>query len=181
MKNLALIVLMLTSPFAGKLIAQPHETGNKEKMKIFSGWVGHWKGEGTIQMGPGEPQKSTVDEHIESKLDGMVLLMEGVGKGLDAATQKEKVVHHALALLSFDQQSNTYKLRTYLNDGKSTEAWFNVVGENNYQWGFDVPQAKVRYNITIDPSKKTWHETGEYSANGSDWRKFLEMNLTKVD
>ena len=180
MKNLLLIFFMVAGVLTGRLLAQGHEMGNKEKMKVFAHWVGHWKGEGTMQMGPGDPKKSTVDERIESKLDGTILVVEGVGKSTDPATQKELVVHHAFAVLSYDQQSGNYKFRTYLNDGRSTDAWLKIVDQNKYQWGFDSPRGKVRYNISIDPVKNTWNEMGEYSQDGNNWMKFFEMNLARV-
>ncbi len=181
MKNLLIIVFMLAGTFTGRLLAQAQEMGNKEKMLAFKGWEGHWKGEGSMQMGPGEPKKTIVDERIESKLDGIILLIEGVGKATDPATKKESIVHHALAVLSFDQVTDKYRFRTYLNDGRSADAWLTVISENKYQWGFDTPRGKTRYNIVIDPSKNTWNEIGEYSSDGTTWMNFFEMNLVKVD
>jgi hypothetical protein len=90
-------------------------------------------------------------------------------------------VHHAFGVLSFDQATNQYKFKTYLKDGRGTDAWFNVTGESTYQWGFDSPRGKMRYSIIIDPLKKTWVETGEFSAEGTNWMKFFEMNLRKVE
>lgn len=180
MKNLLLIVFMVAGILTGRLLAQGHEPGNKEKMKVFADWAGHWKGEGSIESGPGEAKKSTVDERIEWKLDGTVLIVEGIGKSLDA-NQKEVVVHHAFAVLSYDQQSSDYKFRTHLIDGRSTDAWLKVTGQNTYQWGFETPRGKIRYNILLDPGKKTWNETGEYSQDGNSWTQFFEMNLVKVD
>jgi hypothetical protein len=179
MKNVIAVLIVLTGMFTGKLLAQ--EMGDKEKMKAFESWAGHWQGEGSIQMGPGEPRKSTVDERIEYKLDGMVVLIEGIGKAIDDATKKETIVHHALAVLSYDKISSQYKFKTYLKDGRSTNAWINVTAENNYQWGFDTPQGKIRYTIVMDPVKRTWNEIGQFSADGTNWQKFFEMNLKKVD
>jgi hypothetical protein len=150
-------------------------------MKVFADWAGHWKGEGSMQSRSGEFQKSSVEERIEWKLDSMVLLVEGIGKSLDESTKKEMVVHHALAVLSFDQHSGDYKFRSYLKDGRSTDAWLKVLEANKYQWGFETPGGKIRYNILMDPAKKTWHETGEFSQDGNNWREFFEMHLTKVD
>lgn len=181
MKNLFIIVFMFAGVLAGRLLAQGQEMGDKEKMEVFADWIGHWKGESTIQMGPGEPHKSTVDERIEFKLNGMVLMMQGVGKTADTATQKESIVHQALGILSYDQQSSEYKFRTWLGDGRATEAWFKNLTDNKYQWGFETPRGQVRYNISLDPEKKTWYENGEFSSDGSNWHKFLEMNLVKVD
>ena len=163
------------------LFAQP-QLDNKEKMKVFEGWAGRWKGEGWMQMGPGEPKKSTVDETIEPKLDGTIYLVEGIGKAINPQNNQEMVVHHALAVLSWDNSTKEYKFRSHLNDGRSTDAWLKPTGENKFQWGFDIPnRGKTRYSITLDPAKKTWNEIGEYSADGSTWSKFFEMNLTKVD
>ena len=157
---------------------KPGETGDKSKMEIFKIWEGKWKGEGTIQQGPGAAKKSNVEETIELKLDGMILVVEGIGKALEGTEQK--IVHHAFAVLSYDQNTSSYKFRSYLKDGRSTEAWFKPVGENTYQWGFDVPNGKIRYNISIDAAKKTWTEAGEFSSDGNTWHKFFEMNLQKV-
>jgi hypothetical protein len=182
MKNLFIILTAFTGLWCSTLIAQPSEAVGKEKMKVFSAWVGRWQGEGSMQMGPGEPKKSTVDERIELKLNGTVLLVEGVGKAIDPATKEENVVHHALAVLSYDQMSKQYKFRTYLKDGRSTDAWFAVTGENKFQWGFDIPNGgKTKYSITLDSTTKTWNEIGEFSRDGNTWSKFFEMNLKKTE
>jgi len=155
-------------------------TGN-EKIAMLTPWIGHWKGESFTRMGPGEPKRSTVDERIESRLEGAVLLIEGIGKSVDPTTKQETIVHHAMAILSYDQTSQQYTFRSYLNNGRSTDAWFNVLSPTQYQWGFDHQQGKNRYMITIDPDKKTWTETGEFSPDGKTWHKYIDMTLTKTE
>jgi hypothetical protein len=179
MKNVIIIAIVFMGLLTEKALAQ--EMGDKEKMKVFTSWTGRWQGEGSMQMGPGEPKKSSIDERIEFKLDGMILQVEGIGKTIDPATKQESVVHHAFAILSFDKGTSQYKFRTYLKDGRSTQAWFNVVSDNNYQWGFDTPQGKIRYTIVMNPPAKTWSEIGEFSADGTTWRKFFDMNLKKTE
>ena len=175
MKHVFILIALFLGTTTGRLAAQ--ELGNKEKMKIFAAWEGHWQGEGSMQMGPGEPKKSKVDEHIIYKLDGMVLLVEGVGKTTDGT-----IVHQALGVISFDQNSNEYKFKTYLRDGKAADAWLTPMAENKFQWGLDIPgRGKIRYSINIDPVKKTWNEIGEFSQDGNTWMKFFEMNLTKAE
>jgi hypothetical protein len=181
MKNVMYLLLLFVVVLINKSAAQT-ESITKEKMKVFANWAGRWQGEGSMQMGPGEPRKSNVDEKIESKLDGTVYLVEGVGKAINPETKQEMVVHHALALLSYDNASGQYKFRTHLKDGRSSDSWFNVTGENAFQWGFDVPtRGKTRYTILIDPKAKTWNEIGEFSADGKIWNKFFEMNLKKTE
>jgi hypothetical protein len=180
MKQSILLGAILMGTVTTTLLAQPSERVAKEKMQQFAHWVGHWQGEGSMQMGPGPAKKTTVDETLEFKLDGTVLLVEGIGKASDPQTEQASVVHHALAILSFDQTTNEYKFNTYLKDGRSTQAWMNVISENNYQWGFDAPNGKIRYTITINSSKDKWNEVGEFSNDkGSSWMKFFEMNLKK--
>jgi hypothetical protein len=182
MKNIFFLCLIIAGITSNPLLAQPSETVAKEKMKPFTHWIGRWQGEGSMQMGPGQPKKSTVDEHIVFKLDGAVLLVEGIGKSIEAQPNDGKVVHHALAVLSFDQTTSQYKFNSYLKDGRSTQAWFNIIGENNYEWGFDAPTGKIKYRITIDPATKTWNEIGQFSNDqGSTWMKFFEMNLKRLE
>jgi hypothetical protein len=182
MKNFLVLVIavLLHVLIVEELVAQ--ETGDKEKMKVFDAWIGRWQGESSMQMGPGEPRKATMDETIQSKLDGMILVVEGIGKAPHTQTKEDIVVHHAFAILSYDKASGQYKFKTYLKDGRSADAWLTVSGANTFAWGFDIPgRGKMRYTITLDPGKKTWHETGEFSADGTQWNKFFEMNLKKVD
>lgn len=184
MKNVIFIAVALFGlNVSGALAQAPSpEATVKEKMKPLMAWVGHWKGEGSMQMGPGDPKKSSVDERIESKLDGTLLLIEGIGKATDPSTNQEAVVHHAFATLTYDANSNQYKFRTHLKDGKMSDAWFKQIGENNFQWGLDTPQGgKIRYTIYLNPAAGTWEETGEYSKDGATWMKFFSMNLKKIE
>jgi hypothetical protein len=174
MKNLILLLACWLGLHASTL-AQP-ENLIKEKMNVFSPWVGTWKGESWMQRGPGAAGKSTVHENIEFKLNNSLLVIEGIGKALDE-TGIEKTVHHAYGVLSFDPVTNGYKFKTYLADGRSTDAWFTVTGENQYQWGFDTPQGKIKYSIALAENK--WKETGEFSRDGYQWMKFFEMNLIR--
>jgi hypothetical protein len=176
-----LFIIAIVAGSWGSANAQQPTASSKEKMTPLSAWVGRWQGEGSMMTPSGETRKSSVDEKIEAKLDNTLIVMEGIGKMTDPSTSKETIVHHAFGILSFDPYTNQYKLKTYLKDGKSAEAWFNVLGENNYQWGFDNPMGKTRYTIALDPGKKSWYEFGEFSKDGTTWKKFFEMSLTKVD
>jgi hypothetical protein len=182
MKLLSLIIVLFAYLSADIAFAQaPANTGeHKKKLEIFSNWIGQWKGQGTIQRGPNNSSSSDVTEDIEMKLDGSLVVMEGIGKKLDEQTKSEKIVHHAFGILSYDTNAGKYRLKTYLAEGMTADAWFNVMGDNKYQWGFDVPQGKIRYTITIDPVAKTWQEIGEFSSDEKTWYKTFEMNLKKV-
>src|ERR1043166_2462295 len=60
---------------------QSSKDAQRREMKKLDWWVGHWKGSGWIQMGPQGRQDFSQTEKIEAKLDGLVLVVGGVGKG----------------------------------------------------------------------------------------------------
>lgn len=176
--TVTLLVLLMT----GTISMAQDGTAHLDKMKIFEGWSGRWEGEGWMQMGPGEARKATVVEQITPKLGGLVYLVEGLGTIPEGTPGAGEKVHEAVALLSWDPASSRYRFRTHVMSGHSSDAWFTVVGQDKFQWGFDIPHyGKMRYTITIDTAKGTWHEIGEISRDGSTWNKTFEMNLKKVN
>ena len=68
----------------------------REAMKPFLPAVGKWRGEGWMQMGPGEPQRTVSEERVESRLEGLVLVIEGLHHARNADGSAGRVVHNAL-------------------------------------------------------------------------------------
>ena len=163
-------------------VAQPTDPNNSTThithMEIFIPWQGQWKGEGLMNRN-GQQQKFHIEEHIAMKLGGSIVTVEGIGR--ETPGENGKIVHHAYGVLNYEASTNSYNFRSYLADGKSTNAWFIVSDKSKYQWGFDVPSGKIRYTIVVDAASGTWNETGEYSGDGNKWFQFLTMSLTKVD
>jgi len=167
-----MIVLGLTLAFAPALFAA-------DEMRKLDFLLGDWKGEASIQMGPGKPQPALQTERVQSKLGGKALLVEGLGKRkLEDGTAGE-VVHEALALLSWDEATKKYRFDAWTERAGYVEAWLEVA-DNKAVWGFDTPQGgKIRYTIALN-EKGQWHEAGEFSRDGTSWLPFFEMTLTKV-
>lgn len=171
------VTTVLVCGFISNMLAQPNPAVAVEKMKAFSALSGNWKGEG-IYKSPQGSSKSNVTEKISFKLDNTALMLEGMGV-VSRPGKPDSVVHNALGLIHYDQINSKYTFRSYLADGRSTDAWINVTGVNQFQWGFDVPQGKIRYTIKIDLDKKTWYEFGEFSRDGNQYFQFFEMTLVK--
>lgn len=181
MKNLIISVVFVCTHIGtvdGQTPATPVKSASATQMKIFEPWQGHWKGAGTMNRN-GQQQTFQIDEHITMKLDGTILTVEGIGKDTQGADAR--IIHHAFGVLNFDEAGKDYSFRSYLADGKSTTAWFDVIDDSNFQWGFDVPSGKVKYSIAIDSKAGTWDEIGEYSGDGNQWFQFLKMHLTRVE
>lgn len=171
MKHITPVALIVVLTFYSPANCQT-PGASKEQMKKLAIWTGRWAGTSTSQM-QGKTETGTVEEAIEWKVDGHALLINGLGKNKEG-----KIVHEALGVLSFDSNDNKYHLRTWLKDGRNADAWFQVLAENSFQWGFDVPTGKIRYNIQL--TQTTWVESGEYSSDGAQWFPFFQMQLTRL-
>lgn len=164
----SLLFFMILMSFSLISIAQAPDYSEAvgEKMSPFTSWLGKWVGVGTMQTQQG-PSSTTVEEIIEMKLGGTAILINGLGK-VNANTENERVVHNALGILSYNIQEQRYTFHSWLGTGVSSEAWFEIVDTNRYQWGLDTPQQKIRYTITLDASKGT---------PGVKWENFHAMDL----
>lgn len=151
----------------------------KEQMKKLEVFAGKWQGEASIRMGPGPEQTINQQEDVQFRIDSTVLVIEGLGtRGPD-----NTVVFNALAVINFNAGAKGYSFRSFLKDGRSADAYFNILEDRKFEWGFDTPgnSGKVRYTITFDDPARTWHEVGEFSADGSTWMKFMEMRLNRIN
>jgi len=177
MNRLALAVLVLS---AAPAAAQQPGAANREAMKKLDYLAGKWKGDATVTTGPKDTKVVKQTEDVQFKLDGVVLLVEGTGRGKLPGKDEEGVVFNALAVISYDAQAKKYKLKAYRLEGQSVDADLTLT-DKGFAWGFKEPQRgiEVRYTMTLTP-KGEWYETGEYSADGKTWTKFIEMTLTRV-
>jgi hypothetical protein len=177
MYRLAPCVVILSAAVA---TAQPPAGPHKAEMKKLDFLAGKWKGEATLTAGPMDTKTLTQTEDVQYKLDGTVLLVEGVGRGKLPGRDEEAVLFNALAVISYDPAAKTYKIRAYRMEGQSVDADLKLT-EKGFVWGFKEPRrgVEVRYTMTITP-KGEWLEVGEYTLDGKAWTKFIEMTLTRV-
>ncbi len=137
--------------------------------------VGSWKGDAVMTMGPGATEEVAQTEVVESRLDGLLLVVEGIGT---SKRPSQAVVHHAVAMISYDAAAKQYRVVAYRQDGQSIVATAKFLDDGAFQWGFDMPGRSIRY--TIADAKGDWHEIGEFSADGKTWTQFLELQLKRT-
>jgi hypothetical protein len=54
-----------------------------------------------------------------------------------------------------------------------------VVGDNLFQWTLQTPSTTIRYTLRF--TAKTWHEIGEFSADGGQtWQQNFQMDLYRL-
>jgi hypothetical protein len=145
----------------------------KEAISKLDKSVGTWRGSGWMMLGPSQRAEFDQTESIEKKLDGTLLLIEGNGRDKQ---DPSRVVHDALAVMSYDPAKKQYVFSTYAN-GRHLEVPAEV-NDKGFVWGFDMPYGRVRF--TLEFSADTWHEIGEISRDGGKtWMKNFEMTLKK--
>ena len=166
----ALIVVAAVSVFAADP-PTPQEVQRRE-MKKLEWIVGHWKGAGWIQIGQGR-HEFTQTETVEAKLDGLVLVIEGLGKRKEDGTS----VHTALAIVSYDDRAKKFRWHAITPEGQvDTEA---KVGTDSLQWTLQIPQ-RGRMQYTLKRNEKgEWFEVGEMIQADQTRHKFFEMTLQK--
>lgn len=134
--------------------------------------IGQWKGEGWVQMGSSK-HVFQQNEIISLKANNTVLQIEGLGKD-----ESGQAVHQAYAVISFDSEKSAYQMLAVRADGKVIYPEIIVTVPGILEWGFEVGNGgRVKFNIEI--KEGTWHETGAFTSNGTNWIPFLEMNLKK--
>jgi Protein of unknown function (DUF1579) len=136
---------------------------------------GEWKGESWTEFATGTRQKSQGTETVQSKLGGLLLTIEGVHRRVVDG----EVVHHAFAVISYDEREKRYRLQAFTERGGYTDAKA-MVTDGKFEWGFRLSAtAEIRYTITLNDQGQ-WFEIGEISRDGQGWSKVIEMTLTRV-
>ena len=141
-----------------------------EAMRAVAPLAGRWEGEGTVRHGPGEPEKFVGQEKVEIRLDGQILIIEGTHWN----PERTRIVHQALAVLSYDGAAKAYRFKSHLPGGRGGDFPFAI---ENGAFVWEIPSAKMRYTIKIDGDR--WHEVGTIEKDGKPVQ-FFEMTLRRV-
>lgn len=166
-----LLLLMLTLPLAAQQTSPAALTIRQNEMKKLDYMVGQWKGTGWMERQGGR-ETFAGTETVQSKLNGLALMFEGNFKNKEGVA-----IHETLAVLSYNEKTKSYDFRTYLANGSVGDYVLNLI-EGGWQWSIQYPQGGVRFTFKLT-DKGEWFEIGEFSPDGRNWRKFLEMNLKK--
>lgn len=134
--------------------------------------VGKWSGEGRIFRSTGETVSFVQTEDVQYKIDGLILMIEGVGRTKSEA----KVALHAFALITFDDQQNAYRMRAF-NDGRWMETELNPLEQGRgFSWGFALGEARTNSLLRMTESG-AWTESHEIRTGSQPPRKFMELTV----
>jgi hypothetical protein len=152
----------------------PDLEAQRAALKKLDFLVGKWSGEARVSRGPGEPLELIQTEEAQYKLDGLILMIEGIGK----TKTDGKVALQALGIVSYDDEGGTYRMRAY-NDGSYLETDLNL-SENGkgITWGFALGDIKTSSMLRMN-EKGEWTELIEIAIGSQPARKFMELTVTR--
>ena len=152
----------------------PDVEAQRTAMKKLEFLVGEWSGEASVFRGPGQFVELAQTESAQFKLDGLVLVIEGVGR----TKADGKVALQALGLISFDDQTGTYKMRAF-NDGRWLETEVKLAdGGNSISWGFVLGEFKTRTVMRINENGE-WTELGELVIGDRPPQKMMDLKARR--
>lgn len=160
--------IILTILISNASFSQNSETDSisKAKVKELKFMVGNWSGTGWM-MGRNVKSEFEQTERIEFKLDSTAILIEGKGKS------NGKVIHNALAILTYNKNEDNYSFRSFLPSGMNAEFKAEKI-DNKLYW---YPNENVRY-VIWQTDNGQWYEKGDFKRDGN-WTQFFEMTLDR--
>jgi hypothetical protein len=159
---------MTQNPRAPDLVAQ------RVAMGKLSFLAGEWIGRASIRRGPGKLTELVQTENVQYKLDGLVLVIEGVGR----ANSDGQPVLQALGLISYDDQRMVYQMRAF-NEGRflETEVKLSERGKS-MTWGFTLGDIRTKSVLRMDENGQ-WTELHEITIGSEAPRKLMEVAVRR--
>jgi hypothetical protein len=152
----------------------PDLDAQREAMKKVSFLVGKWSGESRVLRGPGEWAELLQTEEAQYKLDGLVLVIEGVGR----TKSDDQPVLQAFGIISYDDECGTYHLRAF-NDGRFIETTMKLLEQGNgMSWGFALGEIRTNTVLRIN-ERSEWTEAGEISIGSQPAKKFWDLTVQR--
>jgi len=153
----------------------PNVEAQRTAMKKLEFLVGDWSGEATVLRGPGQFAEMAQTESAQFKLDGLVLMIEGVGR----AKTDGKISLQALGLISFDDETGTYSMRAF-NDGRWLETEVKLAeGGKSLSWGFALGAFKTTTVLRINENGE-WTEHGELTIGDRAPQKMMDLKVRRI-
>jgi hypothetical protein len=165
------LTLMFLGVCGSALAQQPDLEAQRAAMKKLDFLVGKWSGPATVTRGPGQDLKIVQTEDVQFKLQGLALLIEGIGLNAEG-----KRVFGALTVIVFDDATNTYRFHAH-NDGRYLDTELKV-SDNGFSWGYVSGSVKVVNTMKVS-GKGEWLETTDSTYWTQPAQRLVDMKLQR--
>jgi hypothetical protein len=143
-------------------------------MEKLSFLIGKWAGEARVLRGPAGPVELLQTEEAQYKLDGLILLIEGIGR----AKSTGQVALQALGIISYDDEHRAYHMRAF-NDGRFLETEVKLLDEGKgMTWGFALGEIKTSSILRINENGE-WTEHAEITVGSQPPKTLLELTVRR--
>jgi hypothetical protein len=144
-------------------------------MKKLEFLVGEWSGEASVLRGPGQFVELLQTESAHFRLDGLLLVIEGVGR----KKSDGELALQALGLISFDDDAGTYWMKAF-NDGRWLETEVKLAdGVDSISWGFTLGEYKTSTVLRINDQGE-WTEAGQLTIGDRRPLKMIELTVRRT-
>lgn len=168
--------MVVLVPPMGQLPRVPDLAAQREAMKKLGFLAGKWAGEARLLRGPGEFVELLQTEEARHKLDGLILVIEGVGR----IKSSGQPLLQAFGIVSYDDESGTYRMRAF-NDGRFLESEVKLLEEGQgMTWGFALGEIRTSSVLRIN-ERGEWTEVAEISIGSQAPKKLLELTVRPQD
>ena len=153
----------------------PDVNAQRQAMKKLAFLVGQWAGEGRMLQASGEWVEFNQTERVEYKLDGLLLVIEGVGR----AKSDGQPMLRAYGITSYDDATGKYHMRAF-NDGRWLETDIELAADNKaMMWGFTVGDIRTNSTMRLTDAGE-WTESHEIKFGKQPPRTFMELTVKPV-
>lgn len=154
----------------------PDLNAQRAAMKKLGFLVGRWNGEVRLLRGAGEWVDLHQSEEAQYKLDGLILVIEGVGR----TKSDGYTVLQALGVISFDDETATYRMRAF-NDGRFFESEVKLLDQDKaISWGFGFGEITTKSVLRINESGE-WTELAEIKIGSEPPKRLLELTVRRAN
>jgi hypothetical protein len=150
----------------------PNLQAQREAMRKLAFLTGKWTGEANLLRGATEFVELLQTEEAQYKLDGLILVIEGVGRTASGG----QALLQAFGIISYDDESETYRLRAF-NDGRFLETEVKLLEQGKgMTWGFALGEIKTKSVLWIN-ERGEWTEFAEIFIGPQSPKKLLELTV----
>jgi hypothetical protein len=168
-----LMAFAVVLPSAAQL-RTPDLQAQRTAMRKLGFLTGKWSGEARLLRAPGEWAEVVQTEEAQFKLDGLILVIEGVGR----AKADDKPILQAFGVLSYDDETATYHMRAF-NDGRFLESEVKLLDDGKgMTWGFSLGQIKTLSTLRMTQNGE-WTELAEIKFGSQPPQKLMDLTVRR--
>jgi len=172
--GLVLLSTMVTTLSAQEVMSLP-----QAKMQELSQLVGTWDGVGWVEHEGFPRREFTVAMEVQSKLGGLVLTQELLGKGivLERELFGDVVFHHSFGIMTYDARVGRYSMASIMADGTIRVVELKLI-DGGVEWTYDDPElGRVRNELTVTEARMLY-ASGSVWQEGN-WKQFYQLQLNR--